>query len=323
VQQILAFSRQQGHAQRPIQLRHITEEAMRLLRAAVPTTVEFQIMLGNDVPVVLADETQVHQILMNLGTNAAHAMREHGGQLTVKLENCTIDAELGTGQSKLSAGQYARLTVIDTGHGMDERTLGKIFEPFFTTKPPGDGVGLGLAVVRGIVNEHKGMITVSSRCGQGTTFQVYFPAHRVVVDEVVNTSPIVQRGSGERILFVDDEPTLANLGKLVLDRYGYATDTCSDGRQALELVQASPDAYALVITDQMMPFMTGTDLAQRLGTIRPNLPIIIATGCLDPLLPDQLRALGIRQLLRKPLSVRALALAAHQVLSSEAIASQP
>jgi CheY-like chemotaxis protein len=128
----------------------------------------------------------------------------------------------------------------------------------------------------------------------------------------------VPRGSGERILFVDDEPALANLSKLALDRCGYVADTCSDGRQALELVQASPDAYALIVTDQMMPVMTGTDLAQRLSAIRPNLPIIIATGCLDSLLPDRLCALGVRQLLRKPLSVRALALAVHQVLSAEA-----
>jgi signal transduction histidine kinase len=191
VQQILAFSRRHGQDRRPIQLRHVTAEAMRLLRAAVPPTIEFLTVLANDVPVVLADETQVHQILMNLSTNAAHAMREHGGRLTVKLENCTLDAEQGTGQSKLNVGQYARLTVSDTGQGMDEQTLGKIFEPFYTTKHPGDGVGLGLAVVRGIVIKHKGVITVSSRLGQGTTFQVYFPAHPVVVEEVANACPIV------------------------------------------------------------------------------------------------------------------------------------
>jgi CheY-like chemotaxis protein len=139
------------------------------------------------------------------------------------------------------------------------------------------------------------------------------------VEETVTATALVPRGAGERILFVDDEPSLTNVGKLVLDRIGYLTDTCSDGRQALDLVRASPDAYALVITDQLMPVMTGTDLAQKLSAIRPNLPIIIATGCPDPLLPDRLRALGVRQLLRKPLSVRSLALAAHQVLSTSTV----
>jgi PAS domain S-box-containing protein len=319
VRQILTFGCHQEQERRPIQLRHVTAETMRLLRAAVPATIEFQTALADDAPVVLADATQIHQILMNLGTNAAHAMREHGGQLIVKLENWHVGPKLAAAQSELGVGRYARLTVTDTGHGMDAETLARIYEPFFTTKPPGEGTGLGLAVVRGIVKAYEGAITVSSRCGEGTTFHVYFPAHLLDAEDVATASPKLPRGAGERILFVDDEAPLADIGKRVLDRIGYVTTTCSNARQALDLVSADPDAYALVITDQMMPGMMGTDLAQRLNAIRRDLPILLTVGYPATLQPDRLLAMGIRQWLVKPLSVQALADAVHQVLSRTSV----
>jgi PAS domain S-box-containing protein len=318
VGQILAFSRQQDQERRPIQLRDITAEALRLLRAAVPATIEFQTSLDADTPVVLANATQLHQILMNLGTNAAHAMRKDGGRLTVRLEHFEVGPELAAALPELHVGCYARLTVRDTGHGMDAKTLGRIYEPLFTTKPLGEGTGFGLAVVRGIVNAHQGAITVSSRRGEGTTFQVYFPAHLTDVEETAKADSDVPHGSGERILFVDDEESLANVGKLVLDHIGYATDTCSNAREAIARVSANPFAYSLVITDQMMLGMTGTDLAQRLNVIRPDLPIILTTGFTDTLVPDRLRAIGVRQLLAKPLSVQALAAAVREALPATA-----
>ncbi|MEO5958468.1 MAG: response regulator [Opitutaceae bacterium] len=318
VRQILEFSGQQGRERRPIQLRYITEEALRLLRATAPPAIEFQISLGHDAPVVLANATQVHQILMNLGTNAAYAMRERGGRLTVKLEDCRVDKALAATLSELRIGRYARLTVTDTGHGMDAETLGRMYEPLFTTKPPGQGTGLGLAVVRSIVRAHEGAIVASSRRGEGTTFELYFPGHLAEAEDAVSDTAKVPYGAGERILFVDDEAPLVNIGKLVLDHIGYITDTCSDAQEAIALVSADPAAYALVITDQVMPGLTGTDLAQRLKAIRPDLPIILTTGCAGTLLPDSLPAVGIRQLLVKPLSAQALAIAVHQVLSPAA-----
>jgi two-component system, cell cycle sensor histidine kinase and response regulator CckA len=182
VQQIVAFSRQEAPQRRSIQLWDIATEAMQLLRAAVPAMIEFQVALGKDAPVVLGDATQIHQILMNLGANAAHAMREQGGRLMVTLENCLVGPNVAATHPDLHVGRYARLTVRDTGHGMDAQTLERIFEPFFTTKPPGEGSGLGLAVVHGIVKSHEGAITVSSRRGEGATFQVYFPAHLIAAD---------------------------------------------------------------------------------------------------------------------------------------------
>jgi CheY-like chemotaxis protein len=314
VQRILAFSRTPVQERRPIQLRNITAEAMQLLRAALPTTIEIQIVLGNDTPVVLADATQVHQILMNLGTNAAYAMRDRGGKLVVKLENCFVGLEQAVAQTELRVGRYARLTVADTGHGMDPETLARIYEPCFTTKPPGEGSGLGLAVVHGIVKAHDGEISVSSLRGEGTSFQVYFPAHNAEAEEWEDVNLSLPHGAGERILFVDDEVSLIEVGKQVLDHLGYAADGCSSARQALELVRAHPTAYALVITDQIMPGMTGTDLAKQLSVVCPSLPILIATGCADTLHPDRLRELGVRQLLRKPVSVQTLALAVSQML---------
>lgn len=313
VRQILVFSRRQEPERRPIQLRHIVTEATRLLRATVPVSIEFRTSLDKDTPVVLADATQVHQILMNLGTNAAHAMRERGGLLEVKLESCLVTADLVASCPELRVGRFARLTVRDNGHGMDKKTLDRLFEPFFTTKLPGEGTGLGLAVVHGIVKSHESIITVSSQPAEGTTFQVYFPAHLVDSEVEVKPSSEMPRGKGERILFVDDEVPIVEVGMLVLNSIGYVTDTCTDANQALERVRADPAAYALVITDQTMPGMSGVDLAQRLNVIRPELPIILTSGCTAGLRTDRLQ--GVRQLLAKPLTVRTLAAAVHQALS--------
>jgi PAS domain S-box-containing protein len=316
VGQILDFSQQHEDAREPIQLAPIVGETIRLLRAGVPRSIEFHVSLAEDAPVVLADATQIHQVLMNLGTNAAHAMHQQGGQLEMSLENCQVDAALAATNLDLRPGRYARLTVRDNGRGMDAETLARTFEPFFTTKPPGEGTGLGLSIVHDIVESHEGAIIVSSQPGRGTTFQVYFPAHAARADETKIGPVGFPRGAGERILFVDDEARLTDIGEQVLDHLGYRTDTCANAERALELLRTYPRAYALVITDQVMTGMTGTDLALRVKEIRPDLPVILATGDSERIPLARLHAMGIRKLLVKPISIQTLAEAVNEVFET-------
>lgn len=315
VRQILAFSRQQELERMPIQLRPVVEEALLLLRATLPTTVEFETSFANAVPTVLADPSQVHQIVMNLCTNAVHAMKDRPGRLTVKLEKVRVDLKLAASVPGLNSGEYARLVVSDTGKGMDQATLSRIFEPFFTTKATGQGTGLGLAVVHGIMQSHEGAVAVHSCPGEGTTFQLYFPKH-VSVEMAAATRPgtTAPWGSGERILFVDDEAPLIMVGRKVLERLGYAVETSSNATDALARVRAHPEAFDLVVTDQTMPGMTGTALAEKIHTLRPNLPIILTTGYSATLTLEAVQAIGIRQLLLKPLTIDALGSAISKVL---------
>ncbi len=299
VGQILTFSRQQMHERRPIQLRPVVAETLKLLRATIPSTIEFDLWLAADVPVVLADAIQVHQIVMNLGTNAWHAMKDRTGRLQVKLEKCLVDPALAATQPRLRPGAYACLSVNDTGCGMDQATLQRIFEPFFTTKAPGEGTGLGLAVVHGIMTSHDGAVTVDSRPGEGTTFRLYFPAHEGEAEAAALTDGLVPRGRGERLLFVDDEELLCRLGREALAALGYEVEFTTQPATALALIQADPGRFALVLTDQTMPGMTGLLLASRLLQIRPGLPIILMTGYSAMLTSEQAEAVGIRQLLLK------------------------
>ena len=320
VRQIFKFSRLREQERQPIEPKQIVNETLELLRAAVPATIEFNLSIADDAPVILADATQIHQVLMNLGTNAAHAMSERGGRLTVRLENCIVDADLAATHPDLRSGRYARLTVSDNGHGMEAKILERIFEPFFTTKAPGSGTGLGLAVVHGIVKAHEGAIVVSSRPGESTTFQVYFPAHPLDAEEepTADSEPPHEM-KGERILFVDDEAPIADVSRRILTKIGYLTDACTDSKRALEMVCADPTAYMLVIADQNMPGMTGSELATRLHALNPDLPIILTTGCTAGLQADQLSEIGIRKLLAKPLTVQALSDAIEEVLAATEI----
>ncbi len=315
VRQILAFSRQQEQQRAPIQLRHVVREATNLLRATIPTTIEFHVSLDHDLPTVLADATQIHQVVMNLGTNAWHAMREHPGRLDVRLEHCVVDAALAEQHAGLRPGNYVRLGVSDTGHGMDAATIGRIFEPFFTTKTPGEGTGLGLSVVHGIMQSHDGVITVSSQCGQGTTFQLYFPACAADAVEAGPEEMALPRGSGERVLFVDDEEALASVGRSTLEKLGYQVDAFSAPQAALAALRRTPADYRVVITDFTMPGLTGVELAREVLAVRPDLPVLLITGHNGNLTASQVEALGIRELLLKPLSLHGLALAVRRVLN--------
>jgi PAS domain S-box-containing protein len=319
VRQILAFGRRQEQHREPIDLTRVLGEALKLLRATIPATIEFDVAFARDTPPVLADATQIHQVMMNLGTNAAHAMRERPGRLTIRMENFLVGIDFAASNPGLRPGRYVLLRVTDTGHGMDAATLARIFEPFFTTKGPGEGTGLGLAAVHGVMQSHEGAITVQSRPGDGATFNLFFPAHagEAVAVAAAATSGGVARGRGERILYVDDEPALARLGQRILERLGYAVVAHTEAAEALGAMRAGPGAFDLVITDQMMPELTGTDLALKIHAIRPDIPVILTTGYNAVLTPERLQVMGITKLLMKPLSVESLGTIVHNVLSKE------
>jgi PAS domain S-box-containing protein len=318
VRQILAFSRHQPQQRSPMQLQRVVAEVLTLLRATIPTTIEIKAELDDKAAAVLADATQIHQVLMNLGTNAAQAMKDQPGLLEVRLENFEIDADFVQTRPALRPGWYVRLSVSDTGHGMDSATAARIFEPFFTTKAPGEGTGLGLSVVHGIMSSHDGTITVYSQPGEGTTFHLYFPAHGNVAPVSSQTAEApVPYGRGQRILYVDDEQPLAEMGRKILERLGYEVDVRGRPAEALAAFRAAPADYDLVVTDLTMPGMTGIELARQLLHIRPELPVILMTGYAAMLTPERVRTLGIRELLLKPHSVRMLAEALQRAFTGE------
>jgi PAS domain S-box-containing protein len=316
VRQILTFSRQQPFERRPTNLAPIVSETLKLLRASIPSTVEFKTEFATNAPMVLADSTQIHQIIMNLGTNAWQAMKDQTGRLEVKLDRCVVDAAFASMQPKLRPGVYARLSISDTGSGMDPATLGRIFEPFFTTKPVGKGTGLGLAVVHGIMDNHDGAITAYSAVGEGTMFQLYFPEYLGAPAEVAVDEETVPRGQGQRIILVDDEELLTTLGKLALTNLGYEVETAARPEAAIQMVSASPGRFKLVLTDLTMPGMTGLVLARHLKEIQPGLPVILMTGNNISVSPAKLREAGITQVLLKPHSLHALGTAVQLGLRS-------
>jgi PAS domain S-box-containing protein len=314
VRQILTFSRQQPIERRAVELGPLVQETFGLLRATIPTTIEFELSVATDAPTVLADVTQVHQILMNLGTNAWHAMKNRPGRLAVRLERLEVDKTLAATQPRLHPGLYARVSVSDTGTGMDPLTLSRIFDPFFTTKAPGEGTGLGLAVAQGIMDTHDGVITVESTLAVGTVFHVYFPAHLGQVAPTPVEISAIPRGRGERILVVDDEELLAQMMQQALITLGYAAEFATNPVAALDLVRADAPRFTLVLTDLTMPGMTGLSLAARLRQIRPDLPIILMTGYSATLTPARVKAEGLQDLLLKPTSLPSLASAVHAAL---------
>ena len=314
VAQILTFSRQQQPERRPLQLQPIVMEALKLLRVSIPSTIEFETSLATDTPVVSADSTQILQVLMNLGTNAWHAMKNRPGRLHVKTERCLVDVAHPVPQARLNPGIYARLSISDSGGGMDQQTLRRIFEPFFTTKQPGEGTGLGLAVVHGIMASHDGAVTVDSEPGIGTAFHLYFPAWAGEAILRTTQDRAVPRGHGEQILFVDDEVLLAGLGEKSLTELGYAVEVTTQPAAALAMVRLDPQRFSLVITDHNMPGMSGMVLSSELRKIRPQLPIIMLTGYGMSLTPERLKEAGILQLLLKPISFQLLGAAVHAAL---------
>ena len=312
VQQILTFSRQAGPGKRSIPLHTILREALKLLRATIPTTITIQHSIKTEANIV-ADPTQIHQVLINLCTNAEYAMREVGGVLHLTLEDVTVTEQTAHALSGLTTGDYVRLTVRDTGTGMTPEVLERMFDPFFTTKPIGEGSGMGLAVVHGLVTSHGGAILVDSAIGKGTKIEVYLPrAQNPVWEHVSDQGPIpVGR---ESILFVDDEETIVRLGQELLTSLGYSVEVETHSPQALSTFKQDPRRFDLVITDQTMPSMTGEMLSRELLRIRPDLPIILCTGFSHIMSAEKAKALGIQAYLMKPLAIRDLAPIVRHVL---------
>jgi signal transduction histidine kinase len=317
IQQILAFSRQRDLELQPLQLRLVVREVVRLMRASLPATIELREKLDRNAGMVLASATQVHQVVLNLCTNAEQAMRTTGGVLEVRLEAVEVPTAITIAHADLKPGAYVRLSVRDTGPGIPLEVQERIFEPFYTTKGPGEGTGMGLAVAHGIVASHGGAIAVESAPGQGATFAVYFPRlDDTATEEQPEDDAAAPRGSGERILFVDDEVPLTELGRDMLVQLGYDVVVRTSSREALEAFRSTPYRFDLVITDQTMPQMTGEALAQEMRRLRPAIPIILCTGFSHLINEEKARAAGIDAFCMKPLIMHDLAHTIRTVLSS-------
>jgi len=316
VNQILLFSRREDEsADAPVELRSLIEEALSLLRATMPANIAFETDLDPQAPVVVGDAAQLHQVLLNLATNAAHAMRS-GGTLSIQLRRFDVDQFDARTIPGLRVGQYARIALSDTGVGMTAAVMERIFEPFFTTKPHGQGTGLGLSVVHGIIAAHGGAISVVSTEGQGSTFFVYLPALQQPA-AVATAAPLqAQRGGGQHVLYLDDEEPLVYLVKRVLERLGYRVTGFTDPVKALSAFGTAPDSYDAVVTDLSMPGLSGTDFAKQVLQFRSSVPVIMTSGYVRPEDRDAALKVGVRELVLKPNTVEELGGVLHKLLTT-------
>lgn len=315
VGRILTFGRQQQTAHIRMRLRPIVEEAVNLLRATIPVMVEIRTVIADKPLEILGDPTHIHQVLMNLGSNAAHAMGRPGGVLTIEVDALDVDGDMAATTPDLHVGLYVRLSVSDTGCGMDKPTQKRIFDPFFTTKGPGEGTGLGLSVVHGIVQSHDGAMNVYSESGRGTVFNLYFPAAvggGVVAADFTDSKPMP--GSG-RVLYVDDEETLVLVITRMLQRLGYTVTGFNDPRTALATFGASPQAFDVVISDLSMPGLSGLELARQVLALRPDIPFVITSGYLPDHEQEAALAIGVRAFLAKPTRIEELGATLHELLA--------
>jgi PAS domain S-box-containing protein len=313
VQQLLTFSRAESVAREPLPVGAVVEEALTLLRASLPSTIDIQYQVSEPGMMVYANQTQLHEVIMNLGVNADHAMRETGGRLTVHLDPVEADAAFAAAHPPLSPGRHVCLTMGDTGSGIAPKIMGRLFEPFFTTKPIGEGTGMGLAIVHGIVTSHDGTITVESTRESGTRFAVYLPRIDALAVQTAGPESPLPQGEG-RVLFVDDEETIALAMQLLLESLGYEVVVHTASRDALDTFRTDPHGFDVVITDQTMPEMTGEDLVQALHRIRPEIPIILCTGFSHVMDAEKARGLGNVTFLMKPVDERQLGDILQQVL---------
>jgi PAS domain S-box-containing protein len=317
VKQILAFSRQSDQETAPLRISPIVKEAIQLCRSSIPTNIEIHRHIAPDPGLVLADPTQVHQIVMNLVTNAYHAVEAEGGEIFVRFD--AFDSPGAGGEAAaLPPGRYARISVSDTGPGISRDIQEKIFEPYFTTKDQGKGTGMGLAVVYGIVKKHGGEIRISSEPGRGAAFSVFLPLLRETVRSEKSAETESLLPGTERILLVDDEPPIVRMHGKMLEKMGYAVSVETASPAALETVRADPGAFDLVISDLSMPKMTGLQLAREIYALRPNLPVIICTGFQRDIPENPAERFGIRSVLIKPVRRAGLARAVRAALDGEA-----
>jgi len=314
VKQILAFSSQDAQRRRPLKVYTVVKDALGMLRATLPTTITIRSDLEAEKTLILGDATQIHQIIVNLCTNAAYAMRKSGGILGIGLNDVTFDEIQALEHPELRSGSYLLLTVSDTGEGMVQDVRERIFEPFFSTKGPGEGVGVGLSVVHGIVKGHGGKTVVWSEPGKGSVFKIFFPKIEEV-DEKIETSAASPPSLGnERILLIDDEELVVSVATEMLKALGYQVVTSQRSADALELFRSQPDFFQLIITDQTMPGMTGMELAGNLRRIKNDIPIILCTGYSDEDVAKKARSLGIRKILSKPFVLMELSSSIREIL---------
>jgi PAS domain S-box-containing protein len=315
VKQILAFSRQGNQLLEPIRLQPVLREALKLLKSSLPKTIDIQIDIHSDCGMVVSDDGLIHQVVMNLVTNAYHAMQESGGQLTVGLEEIEIESlPIGSGSVALLPGKYARLKVMDTGKGIQKEVMDKIFDPYFSTKETGKGTGLGLSIVQGIVKTCKGDIQVYSEPDKGTQVYVYLPImEKGRINDRSDPSEPIQGGT-ERILLVDDEPAIVKMEQQVLERLGYDVSSWAGSMEALDGFKADPHKFDLIISDMTMPNMTGIQLSNEIKAIRPDIPVIICTGFSDQINQENSRELGIQGYVLKPVIQREIAKLIRDVL---------
>ena len=317
VTQILLFARQKEHVLSTLLVEPIVKESLKMLRASIPTTVEMRQEIREGLPPILADPSQIQQIVMNLCTNAGQVMEAEGGTLEVTLDSIDLSSPMDTLTGKIPVGPYVRLRVHDTGPGITSENLDRVFEPFFTTKGVGEGTGLGLAVVHGIVRERSGGISLESEPGHGTTFTVYLPATTgEAVERETEKRSAPPRGS-ERILFIDDEPMIIRLGKRMLENLGYKVETLERSTEALETFRRDPSRFDLVITDMTMPGMRGDKLAEEIMAIRPDIPMILCTGYSRQITEERAREIGIRAFVMKPLTANELGNVVRRVLDGK------
>jgi two-component system, cell cycle sensor histidine kinase and response regulator CckA len=317
VKQLLTFSRQTDEDKKPFQVSLVVKEALKMLRAALPTTIEIRQDMKNGSGKVMADPTQIHQMLVNLFTNAARRMHEKGGILEVILSDIELDSHFTDQHQGLKPGLYVKLTVSDTGNGISRSTIQKISDPSFTSKAGENGSGLGLTVVHGIVKNHGGTLTVYSEHNRGTTFNIFLPRVAEEGSQGIDLATSLPRGN-ERVLFVDDEHVLADLGEHMLKPLGYTVTTKTNSIEALEIFGAQPQNFDLVVTDMTMPCMTGLELAGKLLQIRADLPIILCSGFSEMVTHDKARAEGIREFVMKPIDLSEMAKIVRRVLDKKA-----
>jgi len=316
VKQILTFSRQSCQERKPLKVQFLIKEALKLLRATIPSTIEFDIRIDESCGPINGDPTQIHQVIMNLCTNAYHAMQQTGGKLEVELKEVDISYEKSMERVGMKVGPHLQLTVKDSGCGMDPGVMDRIFEPYYTTKEQGKGTGLGLSVIHGIIKNHGGDICVSSQPGKGTTFTVYMP----IIDEIESETEEIKMSptanGHEHILLIDDEEQIIDIERQILERLGYKVTSKTDSEEALMEFATLPERYDLVITDMTMPKLTGEQLARKLMEIKPDIPVILCTGFNETITEEKALAMGIDKFVMKPVVKDELASTIRAVLDN-------
>jgi nitrogen-specific signal transduction histidine kinase/CheY-like chemotaxis protein len=313
VQQILAFGRRTEKQLEPVEAQTIVREAIRFLRATLPSTIQVTEHLTQEPCVIMADSGELHQVVLNLASNALQAMRDTGGDLEVTVSPVELSVERAEKLGGMAPGPYVRVAVQDSGQGIDPNIVDRIYDPFFTTKGPGEGTGLGLSVVHGIVLSHGGALEVWSEIGVGTRFDIFFPRSTAEPRNGLD-SGADSRGGSESVLFVDDDPQVVQLGRQFLERLGYRVTITTNSEQALDILRGHPDAFDVIVTDQTMPRRTGLELAREARRLRTGIPVVLTTGFSEAVTPRTLTSERIDALVMKPYGGETLAQAVREVL---------